>query len=599
MSDYKIYPPIGIARVGNATSKFYIGPETYRGLPIDPDTNQPITEDGFRDEQGRMCRQAARFRIYKDGEEITLATANVKDIRWTVHMANKKASWYEFATNEGEHGYASNHPLRNAKVSDRHSLIIDPGPRQISGASSSPVMLDKYTVPAGYQGANFPPPLLFPTTDSIDTLGELHTDGSGRLLVLGGLGISGSGKANHGIQQYANNDDWWDDTGDGPVYATIEWQDGSTTEVSPAWVSVAPPSYAPEIPNLVTLWDTIFDGAVREGRYPEICESGFWKQGASGYLPNFQTEIKPLLERAATYTWVAAIPPRAHSYDIDSLGILPTPQQDQYKGFRQWILDILRPPSNENTLISGAGRTMMPYLAGDNCLIDGTLTSDYLRLTDTQYFFMQQWAEGYFTNETPAADGPDQLTRNILDNCVGGAFSPGIELTWISRNRTIYQPADPLRINAAAPTMGPLSLGFTPQAMEPGDLTRYMAIPWQADFNECSSQPIGDRVLWWWPAQRPEFVYLQQAPDYNSRYAKLAASGSDIPTPDRDTPNQQPWIGTGFDQTRGDFIAFADDTQMVEYWSQLGFVMGKDIDGELRFVEVARTLPRPFVPADE
>ena len=26
--------------------------------------------------------------------------------------------------------------------------------------------------------------------------------------------------------------------------------------------------------------------------------------------------------------------------------------------------------------------------------------------------------------------------------------------------------------------------------LQPGDLTKYMSVPWQADFNECSTQPI-------------------------------------------------------------------------------------------------------------
>lgn len=598
MSQYKIYPPIGIARVGNAPTEFYIGPETYRGLPTTLE-GEPITEDGFRDDQGRLCRQAARFRIYDDNNnEITLNSPNVKSITWTVHMANKKASWYEFATNEGERGYSSNHPLRNATVTgnDRRKLIIDPGPRTISGAQADPVKMDRDSVPAGYTGANFPEGTLYPNKDTIDTLGELHTDADGRLLVLGGLGISGTRDPAATIQQYANNDGWWDDTGDGPVRAEIEWDNGQVDTVEAAWVSVAPPSYAPEMANLVTLWDTIFDGAVRQGHYPAICDQGQWQSGANGYRPNFQSEIKPLLERAATYTWVAAIPPKAHSFDMDGLGKVPSGYEDAYLGLRHWILDILRPPNEENTIISKRGSTMMPYLAGDNCLKEGTLVSTYLRLTDTQYFFLQQWAAGHFVNETPQPSATEALTRNVLDNCVGGAFSPGIELTWISRDRAIYRDDDPLRINTADPTQGPLNLGFTPDAMEPGDMTRYMAIPWQADFNECSSQPIGDRVLWWWPAQRPEFVYLEKEPQpENATFLKLASGdASDLPTPNQETPNQYPWVGTGFDQTRGDFISFADDTQMVEYWYKLGFVMGKDIDGERRYVEVARTLPRPF-----
>jgi hypothetical protein len=63
--------------------------------------------------------------------------------------------------------------------------------------------------------------------------------------------------------------------------------------------------------------------------------------------------------------------------------------------------------------------------------------------------------------------------------------------------------------------------------LQPGDFTKYMSVPWQADFNECSTQPIdvtyekfnqispdsdNDKVLererrvWetlWWPAHRP------------------------------------------------------------------------------------------------
>lgn len=126
MSKYKIYPPLGIARVGNAPVDFYIGPESYRGLPIKPNGGD-FTDRDFRDAEGRLCRQAARFHIYDEkGHEVTLKTAEVKDIQWTVHMANKKASWYEFKTNEGEHGYASNHPLRNPEIegaSGREKLL--------------------------------------------------------------------------------------------------------------------------------------------------------------------------------------------------------------------------------------------------------------------------------------------------------------------------------------------------------------------------------------------------------------------------------------------------------------------------------------------
>jgi hypothetical protein len=74
--------------------------------------------------------------------------------------------------------------------------------------------------------------------------------------------------------------------------------------------------------------------------------------------------------------------------------------------------------------------------------------------------------------------------------------------------------------------------------LQPGDLTKYMSVPWQADFNECSTQPVdvtyelfnaiqpesdNDKLMkrqqkvWetlWWPAHRPMQTYEQVvAPD--------------------------------------------------------------------------------------
>ena len=105
---FKIFPPIAAARVGNAPGKFYIGPETYRGLPTNPD-GTPFTDADFRDSKGALCRQAALFHVYRfeNGAwtEVTLETPGVTKITWTAHIANKKASWYDFLTSLGEDGY--------------------------------------------------------------------------------------------------------------------------------------------------------------------------------------------------------------------------------------------------------------------------------------------------------------------------------------------------------------------------------------------------------------------------------------------------------------------------------------------------------------
>jgi hypothetical protein len=49
----RIHPGIGIARIGDSTSKFIIGPEVI-GAP---------STTSLRDESGALKRQAARFRV--------------------------------------------------------------------------------------------------------------------------------------------------------------------------------------------------------------------------------------------------------------------------------------------------------------------------------------------------------------------------------------------------------------------------------------------------------------------------------------------------------------------------------------------------------
>ncbi|MFK0732701.1 MAG: LodA/GoxA family CTQ-dependent oxidase [Gloeotrichia echinulata HAB0833] len=605
---YKVFPAIGIARVGNS-NEYYLAPEEPGGLPIllDGQTFQP---SDFRDSGKNLRRQAARFRIYRypesggEPQEIvvgnTIGTRQVTQIIWTVRLANKKAIWYEFQTKNGEQGYASNHPLRNSSVTGekRKELMIDPGGRTLTSLKqSASFSRDTQTT----YPMTFPPKELYPQGNEINSLGMIRTDDQGRLIVVGGFGHSGSINPNPSITDYANNDGWWDDTSDGPVTATVLLDNGQNIEVVPAWVLVAPPAYAPQIVNLITLYDTIFDVAVRQMEYhQDIYKNGFWNQE---YRPDFEQEIKPILERASLFPWVTAMPPKPHTFDYELLG---NPDQ-RYNGMRQYFFSQVRPPDKYNTLKSSTtGYPMMPYLAGDDAVGSSQKAAKFLTLTQTQYFFLQQWAKGKFTNNgtntqpVNKKDPGEKLTRAALENCVGGAFSPGIEMTWISRNPEIY--SEPFRIkHKKMKPMDRLSLDMNlKEGLEPGDITKFMALPWQADFNECSSQPVDGRFVWWWPAQRPEFVYLPP----NLQVAFKAA-------PSEELKNQQaPWLGTDYDQNAEDYIAFANDLEMVEKWHQLGFVFDISKVEEYQyalqainwegsyFAEVERTLARTTLPSD-
>jgi hypothetical protein len=690
---FKIHPAIGIARVGDSPDEFYLAPEQAGGMPneLNPDgTEQPVTK--FKDGQGRVKRQAARFRVYgydddlKQGREIQVGdqittvywktgqqmVGEVQDIQWTVYLANKKASWYEFRQLDGEHGYGPDHPLRNADVTnpdERQQLIIDPGPQTVSYTD------EKQRVAHFAKGQNpgytqsFPPPL---KPNSIETLGEIRAiqqDKSLRLLVLGGHGNSGSHKEGFGqpvIHHYANNDGWFDDVSDGPVTARVIYKvisvDGRTTDPVvgnnsysdvevPAWCVVGYPRYAPMIVDIVTMDEVAYDVAVRyfgddtymygtppfSGQKPPDPANakalGRWRKSAQwnpDYYPYFYRDIWPILTRPQNYQYVfdfdtfAGGDPHDTSsglegnFDPSLLSVPPYEGEDpneraKRRTWRQRIWWALRKPGQENLYtfppdpsLPNYLLVLMPFLCGDNPL-SNTVPSKFLRLTDTQLFILGQWAVGKFINERQEdipTTVPEQssltgtdLDRGVLSNGLGGAFCPGGEVAWIIRNPAIY--SEPFRIRHSpyfSPRVlsswqpNPLSLPgppTTPQdqgsmqvGLEPGDLTKYGAVPWQSDFNECSEQPVdityaqwsviepqsvGDpasdvtQTTYWWPSHRPMEVFTAQG--------------------------QQPW-SQGIPQTN------AGDLKMVTAWADLGFLnVNPDYtptNGQPQYVQVER-----------
>ena len=133
----KIHPAIGITRVGNSPDQFFVGPEMPGVCDVPPGGYKDAGEPG-KGIPPRVKRQAARFRIFgydSDGKAVGELTASEATITWTVHLANKKAEWFEFDGRDGEHNKPTA-PRRNNKIKDpkdRKKLIIDPGPRTITG----------------------------------------------------------------------------------------------------------------------------------------------------------------------------------------------------------------------------------------------------------------------------------------------------------------------------------------------------------------------------------------------------------------------------------------------------------------------------------
>lgn len=163
-------------------------------------------------------------------------------------------------------------------------------------------------------------------------------------------------------------------------------------------------------------------------------------------------------------------------------------------------------------------------------------------LTAIQYGAMKKWKNGTFINDWKGPPAPVQtitpagLDRAALESCVGASFHAGIEAGWLLRD--VYQFCEPFRLD--------------PASLKAGDVTKQIAVPWQADFTECAQE--GE--LAWWPAQHPDDVF-----------------------PESGGP-QVPWT-RGIASGMSGKVLKAD---MVQKWHRLGFVVKK----RKKYVETER-----------
>ena len=682
----RIHPAIGMARVGNST-EYYLGPETMAaspqngqtltgGLPIKPGTeSDTITSGDIRDSEGRLKRQAARFKIFQypenhggtyptpGGEEVLIGSTvdgkKVTDIIWTTHLANKKANCWEIDEDANlgmelykPHKYpldknwkpgdppqitVDTPPLRNPEFGpngssdpykvnaadpDRLSkLIIDAGPRAIKASvGSTPVKFDNGTGASYYSDAsediepqpNYP--IQFPVSsgagngenDPIDYLGEILTEPNGRLLVLGGHGLacgfdnSGNFDPNAKLCADVDNDNWIDDTSDGPVTATLVFEDGTreTLEGS-AWVVVTDPAYAPQTLNVVNLWDDVYNTWLEQfNLQPEIYSGGSYNPE---YKPHFPTDVFPSLNAAHMQMWNTNLPDQAisaHKRMMNFTEAKPT-------------FDIMSFIRNPDGTQNEKGAPLMPLSLGDS-------NQSFLTVSRQQYHFMEQWSKGLAVGATPTPLGPgEQLDKTILVNCLGGRFSPGIDMTFIVRDVNLYnanwQNANigPFRINAKmlnydkatkdTPFLGVGYEPLRPTPVEPGDICKFMAVPWHTDYNSCATHtpapnPGGDvteknvysgtvntDLFWSWPAQRPVAVYTYKdlsANEGNLKATRQRYSVRGNGTAAVDGMDNPDCGAPGFDPAAMNVGRYQNRMNILRDWDKIGtIIQGPAIDG--------------------
>jgi hypothetical protein len=509
-----IHPAIGITRVGNSAVDFYIGPQL-----IDP---PPRPVGFYRDATGALKREAAQFRIYgynAVGEAVGELTSDQADIVWTAHVANRKAAWYQWRIAMDIPEAADTVlPRRNVKVTARDTLVIDPGPQSISGRDATPV-----TCVGQFTGVPV-------------KLGELRTDAGGHLLFLGGHGVSASPTGapifiEGDDNSFINADGWYDDTCDGPISATVTIEKRAIP-VESAWVVSAPPNYAPQLKAERTLYDVLFDLFVQAG----------WMQPPATI--SFARDVHPILQRLSGLQWVnqGFATQFGHNgrFDFEDLTLIERlsmlPRAGAYDAnaeLRRQVFNSFRPPEP-----SDGNQLPWPWLYGDAMEVPaGKSPRQNATISQTQYDILQRWTNGDFVadgecepppariEDVPLEEQPAMLDRAALEFCLADAFHPGCELTWPMRHQTMYRA--PFRIRMRRPDETEPDYGATLNqaqilsrrgplyAQGPGDVSRWMGLPWQADTAFCRSgydtqyDPFAPTF---WPAHVPNQVL--SAADY-------------------------------------------------------------------------------------
>ncbi len=446
--EYRVFPAIGIARIGNSPD-FFVGPESKGSRGRDLGAGGETEVHDFKDAAFRVKKQSARFHLYERATAaepfIPAALPAGATVRWTVRVANKK----DGIIRPNSPPNAGTIPgLRPTLDPARTNRIIDSGNIAISGAEVDGKFLDGTHVGSAVR------------------LGELRTDAQGRLLVLGANGVSKSNPVTalpvpplSRNDDFYNNVNWYDDVCDGPVSAEVVDSAGNViATASGAWVIVAPPDFTPGSESVTSLYDIIQQVAVSQGWLPKPNTTSFTR------------DIYPLLRRARSLRW-------SHGRKNPVTGIVSSEQNWSDIG------------DDYSTLASTAASqaTLRAMQFGFVRQVE-TLLRQY-RLTEVQVDHLRRWAAGTFESDwvgVPGTTGvsPDGLTEAALRGTAGQGFFPGIEGGRILTDPTIYRMSFDFRID--------------PTKLSPGDVTALMAQPWQADFFKCDDD--------WWPSQRPDIA---------------------------------------------------------------------------------------------
>jgi len=598
-----IYPPVGIARIGNSPEHF---------LASDLPGVSEIPEGGYKDYRGRIKKEVARFRVYGfngNGDVIKELTADEATIEWRAEVANLKPAWYEFnnALDLGKkYGIPSIRRNSNVVGGYRDRLAIKPSPRTISGKNTNEPDIITLTK----LGKDCQPikKYIFNTNYSFDDgkfygknvdLGRLQTDSEGRLLFFAGDGGAES-TDNMPITTFANNNGWHDDTCDGVIRAKVTIN-GKEFEAKPAMVAVTPPNFGQGLYGVVTMNDVVQNLFIKKMNYPNPSANGvdFWR------------DIYPIFERMTNTQWVnegfymlfGKNSPSDFT-DPKIIDILKDNKSEQSRLARKRVFEWFRKPgSDEDT------PEKVPPFYGDGFGDYKDISLDNLPITVTQYERLSLWSQGKFVtgervektpfNKLSPSEQINALNQAPLEDCLGGPFHPGIELTWTMRVEQMWK--EPYRLNilpegeAIKLDFGDLLTHEIAMASDgpcatngPGSLTRWMGVPWQTDEASCLSGYTVSTYLplpSFWAARVPNQVLSEDG------YLRMQAGNVNTAQRLKHLDYRQDWLR----DIEDDHLKRLEN--MVEEWNHLGIItkqektISNNADGylpEVSWVEMGR-----------
>lgn len=701
---FRIYPSIGVARVGN-------GPADKKQVvwsPEIPCKDMYATDLDLYTKAGKLKKMAQRFYVYEcDDEGNPLRPINPDDyqIEWKVEVANKKPFWYDFnncldlsivSRNQTLSPNVANNKLAPGKSTMyRNPNVIDMSKRVSEGEDDYNYRKELVTRASGkcdreVEGRLVELTGFFPSVHGSDgisrlaqsmgcdvktvTLGTIEYDDGkygdgaeekearyrGTLIFYAGDGVSAALNPSDLNIDFADNSNWYDDICDGRVTATLTPldKDGTTKAgVSPvtlddarsaAWIVTAPPNYAPQIDPLSTMFDLV-TGTANEDFNPGL------------------SLVIPLMYRLYRMQWVNLGDFLAPSFreSIDQLAargelkfLYTKEPKEEADRVRKKIFNLFRNPayhynnepvipSKEQTDIQNRGvgtdELKMPFYPSDGVDYPGS-PAQWFAIPPVLYQQLEYWRDGKFESipglhgeamdelgaffqqcYIEAADEPNKeallMTRAVLDTLYGGGFHPGVELTWPIRHEELYAenklvfPAvlerdghsiglyglREVRVNAASREREEeifyKDFGYRMDSeniraslatedghwlwqLTPGDMTKWMGIPWQSDAGSCQAVFTEEQypVPAWWAANLPVYVLTEDS------YTALNDPEILDETKRYIFANRLQWLhtaNTGYVGYHAEGGYTKGLVNMVYQWDKIGAVVGRKLEADV------------------